>query len=194
MDIEYIPLSDIIPYDNNPRNNDESFKYVAESIKQFGFKVPIIVDSNNIIIAGHTRLRAAELLGLKEAPCIRAGDLTDEQIKAFRLADNKVAEFSTWDLDKLDIELGEICDINMNGFGFDEFKINEEDFSTDFELPEGDKNEICQMTFTLHEKQKELIEYAVKLVGEDVTETFGNTNKNGNGLYEVVRQWAEQKK
>lgn len=194
MDIEYIPLSDIIPYDNNPRNNDESFKYVAESIKQFGFKVPIIIDSNNIIIAGHTRLRAAELLGLKEVPCIRARDLTDEQIKAFRLADNKVAEFSTWDLDKLDIELGEICDINMNDFGFDEFEINEEDFGTDFELPKGDKNEICQMTFTLHEKQKELIEYAVKLVGEDVRETFGNTNKNGNGLYEVVRQWAEQKK
>lgn len=114
--IEYIALSDIKPYENNPRMNDDAVKYVENSIKEFGFKVPIIIDQNNVIVAGHTRLKAAEKLGLEKAPCIRADDLTEDQIKAFRIADNKVAEFSSWDLEKLDVELEEI-NIDMSDFG-----------------------------------------------------------------------------
>lgn len=116
MKIEYKNIDDVIPYENNPRKNDEAVDYVANSIKEFGFKVPIIVDKENVIVTGHTRLKAAQKLGLKEVPVIYADDLTEEQIKAFRIADNKVAEFSTWDLDKLDLELEDI-NIDMGEFG-----------------------------------------------------------------------------
>lgn len=92
MNIVNKKLSEIKPYDKNPRRNDEAVKYVAESIKSFGFKVPIIIDSNGVIVAGHTRYKAAKKLKLKDVPCIIADDLTDDQVKAFRLADNKVAE------------------------------------------------------------------------------------------------------
>lgn len=119
MNIIEKSIESIIPYDKNPRLNDEAVKYVAESIKHFGFKVPIIIGQDNVIIAGHTRLKAAKELGYKTVPCIVADDLTPEQIKAFRLADNKVAEKAEWDMDKLNIELGEIPDIDMSAFGFD---------------------------------------------------------------------------
>lgn len=92
MNIQMLKLSDIKPYENNPRKNNEAVKYVAQSIKEFGFKVPIVIDKNNVIIAGHTRYKAAKRLKMKEVPTIIADDLTDEQVKAFRLADNKVAE------------------------------------------------------------------------------------------------------
>ena len=118
MRIESIDLDKIIPYENNPRFNDDAVEYVASSIKAFGFKVPIVIDKNNVIVTGHTRVKAAEILGLEKVPCIKADDLTDDQIKAFRIADNKVSEFATWDYDKLDIELEDI-DIDMTSFGID---------------------------------------------------------------------------
>lgn len=117
LGIVYKDINDIIPYENNPRHNDDAVDYVANSIKEFGFKVPIIIDNENVIVTGHTRLKAAIKLGLKEVPCIMADDLNEDQIKAFRLADNKVAEYSSWDFSKLGIELKEI-DMNMNDFGF----------------------------------------------------------------------------
>ena len=112
-------VTDLIPYENNPRKNDEAVPYVAESIKNFGFKVPIIVDKNNVIVAGHTRLKAAERLGLDKVPCIVADDLTEEQIKASRLADNKVSEFAEWDTKELGFEIDSILEIDMAAFGFD---------------------------------------------------------------------------
>lgn len=192
--VTYVDTDSLIPYANNPRLNDNAVDAVAASIKEFGFKVPIVVDGENVIVNGHTCLKAAHKLGLEQVPVIVADDLTPEQVKAFRLADNKTSELAEWDMDKLDIELAEIQDLDMNDFGFDEIEASVDDFGTDFELPDGDKSEICQMTFMLHEKQKELIEYAIGLVKDDVTETFGNKNKSGNGLYEVVRQWAELRK
>lgn len=110
-------LKDIKPYENNPRINEASVDAVAESIKKFGFQNPIIVDKNGVIIAGHTRYKAAERLGLKTVPVIYAKDLTDEQARAYRLADNKVGETSLWDFDLLDIELQSITDIDMDIFG-----------------------------------------------------------------------------
>lgn len=124
MNIEYFNLSEIKPYENNPRNNEEAVKYVANSIKKFGFKVPIIIDKNNVIVAGHTRFKAAQSLGLESVPVIRADDLTEEQVKAFRIADNKVSEYSTWDYEKLYLELDEI-DLDMQDFGFTEYENNE---------------------------------------------------------------------
>ena len=114
-------VSELIPYINNPRNNDNAVDAVASSIKNFGFKVPIVVDSNNEIINGHTRLKAAQKLGLETVPVIIADDLTPEQVKAFRLADNKVGEIATWNDEMLAIELGELSEIDfdMTEFGFE---------------------------------------------------------------------------
>ena len=117
LKIEYISTDKLIPYINNPRVNDNAVDKVAASIKEFGFKNPIIIDKENVIVAGHTREKAARKLGLKEVPTIRAEDLSDTQIKAFRLADNKTSEFSEWDVELLDIELDNI-NINMGDFGF----------------------------------------------------------------------------
>lgn len=119
MKIEELDVSQVYAYDGNPRNNDAAVDAVANSIKEFGFKVPIIIDRNNVIIAGHTRLKAAEKIGLQKVPVIRANDLSDEQVKAFRLADNKVAELSEWDFGLLAGELEGIDDIDMSLFGFD---------------------------------------------------------------------------
>lgn len=120
MEVKQIKLEHLKEYENNPRQNDEAVDKVAESIKEFGFKVPIIVDENMKIIAGHTRKKAALKLGLDEVPVIVADDLNEDQIKAFRLADNKVAEFSEWDIELLMSELEEI-EMDMEEFGFEEF-------------------------------------------------------------------------
>lgn len=111
-------INELVPYEKNPRHNENAVQYVKESIRNFGFKVPIIIDKNNVIVAGHTRLLGAKELGLETVPCIIANDLTEEQIKAFRLADNKVAEYSSWDFELLDEELGDILDIDMADLGF----------------------------------------------------------------------------
>lgn len=193
MEVLQRPIREITPYENNPRNNDSAVDAVAASIREFGWQQPIVVDKDGVIIAGHTRYKAARKLGLAEVPVVVADNLTEEQIKAYRLADNKSGELAEWDFAALEEELAAISEIDMSVFGFDA-RISPEDFDDSFSLPDGEKPEIVQMTFTLHEKQKELIEYAMELVGPDISETFGNTNKNGNALYEVVRQWAEQRK
>lgn len=120
MKIIEMQVDDLHVYENNPRDNEEAVKYVANSIKEFGFKVPIIIDKANVIVAGHTRLKAAQQLGLEKVPCIVADDLDDDQIKAFRLADNKVSEASSWDWSKLEQELDDlsIADFDMSDFGF----------------------------------------------------------------------------
>ncbi len=121
LKIEYVKTADLIPYANNPRKNDAAVDRVVESIREFGFKNPIIVDGNNEIIAGHTRLKAAEKLGMEEVPTIKAEDLTPEQVKAFRIADNKTHEFAEWDMDLLREELD-----GVNLFtGFDEDELRE---------------------------------------------------------------------
>lgn len=118
MEIIYKNIKDINKYERNPRKNIEAVKYVKNSIKEFGFKNPIILDKDGTIICGHTRYYAAKELGIKEIPCIMADDLTDEQVKAFRLADNKVGEIAEWDLELLDLELIDI-DMDMTEFGFE---------------------------------------------------------------------------
>lgn len=120
LKVTMMPVDSIIPYENNPRKNDDAVKYVANSIREFGFRSPIIVDSDNVIICGHTRAKSALSLGLTEVPVHVAEDLTDEQVKALRLADNKTGEKSFWDWAKLELELEEIdwLDMNMEDFGF----------------------------------------------------------------------------
>lgn len=132
MTVIDVKLTDLKPYEKNPRHNDEAVKYVVKSIKEFGFKVPLVIDENNVIVAGHTRYKASLELGLETVPCIIADDLTPKQIKAFRLADNKVAEKSYWDFDLLNEELTDIgIDIDMGSFDFKVF--SEDDVKEDFD-------------------------------------------------------------
>lgn len=144
MQIKEIEISSLIEYENNPRNNDGAVDAVAESIKQFGFKVPIVIDRDNVIVAGHTRLKAARKIGLEKVPCIVADDLTPEQIKAFRLADNKTAELADWDFSALEKELAELSemdvDFDMEDFGFNLSEIEEEPQEVvEDEVPEVDE-------------------------------------------------------
>lgn len=117
MEIVYKGVGDLIPYEKNPRNNEQAVDKVANSIREFGFKVPIVVDKYNVVVCGHTRLKAAKKLGLTEVPCVYADDLTEQQIKAYRIADNKVSELASWDEDLLTQELEDITDFDMSEFG-----------------------------------------------------------------------------
>lgn len=132
MNIINLIIEDLKEYENNPRHNDGAIDAVANSIKEFGFKVPIIIDKNNVIVAGHTRLKAARKLGLETVPCLIADDLTDDQIKAFRLADNKVSELAEWDFTKLEEELNNIeLDMSMFSFDMDSFNTEEKEAEED---------------------------------------------------------------
>ena len=128
MEIIEKNIFELREYKNNPRNNDAAVSAVANSIEKFGFKNPIIVDKNGVIVAGHTRFKAAKKLGLKNIPCILADDLTDEQIKAFRLADNKTAEIAEWNPEKLELELKELQMFPMDDFGFENMDFGKEYF------------------------------------------------------------------
>ena len=143
-----MPLDSIKPYENNPRNNDGAVEMVAQSIKDFGFKNPIIVDKDNIIIAGHTRLKAAYKLGLKTAPVIIAEDLDEDKVKAFRLVDNRTAEVAAWNFEKLEEELKAI-EMPLDAFDFD------------FEA----------MGFEAVEEPKEVIEDDIPEINEDIKPT-----------------------
>lgn len=137
--IIYKNIDELVPYENNPRDNTAAIDAVAASIKEFGFKNPIIIDGDNVIVAGHTRLKAAQKLKIQNVPCVVADDLTQEQVNAFRLADNKTAELAEWDLELLNSELELIDGIDMTEFGFeldiaDDQEVVEDEF--DEELPE----------------------------------------------------------
>ena len=128
------PIEEIHPYENNPRVNDRAVEKVAESIAQFGFKQPIVIDKDGVIVAGHTRLMAAKLLGMKKVPTISAADMTPDQVAAYRIADNKTGELAGWDFEKLDEELGSI-DMDMSVFGFE---LDQRDVTVALDDLEGD--------------------------------------------------------
>ena len=190
FNIEWKDIASVKPYARNAKKHDETqVANVAESIKQFGWQQPIVCDKDGVIIIGHCRLLAAKKLGLKKVPVKTVDNLSEEQVKKLRALDNKLNE-SDWDFDLLAEDIG---DLDFSGFDIDWGIVSPDDYGESFELPDGDKSEICQMTFTLHERQAELIKEAIKEVKDNITETFGNQNSNGNALYEVVRQWAEQR-
>lgn len=198
LKIEYLPIKALKPYEKNTRKHQKKdVDNIARSIEKFGMNDPIGIWKDNIIVEGHGRLLACKQLGMTEVPCVRLDHLTDEQRREYAIAHNATAELSEWDLDILPDELAEL---DFSGFDFD-FGLEDEgedyspdEFGDDFTLAEGDRAPIQQMTFTLHDEQAELIKYAMDCVKDNIEETFGNTNKNGNALYEVVRQWAEQRK
>lgn len=144
MKIIDVKIKDLKPYERNPRNNKEAVDYVANSIKEFGFKVPIVIDKDNVIVCGHTRFYACKKLKIDTVPCVMADDLTDEQIKAYRLADNKVSEIATWDFDLLNDELSDLVDFDMSAFGFDlgeteQEEVEEDNFDVDENIPDEPK-------------------------------------------------------
>lgn len=139
MKIEQISIEKLTPYENNPRQNDEAASRLKTSIKEFGFRVPLLIDANNVIVAGHTRYKAAKALGMDKLPCIRIEGLSDAQVKAFRIADNKYSEMSHWDTDLLKNELEVLKEMNFDipSIGFDSSELsailNIEEF-----MPDGD--------------------------------------------------------
>lgn len=196
MNIIKKDISAIKPYNYNPRNNDKAIDVVANSIKEFGFKVPIIIDKNNIIVTGHTRYKASIKLGLDSVPCIIADDLTEEQIKAFRIADNKTSEIATWDSELLNKELKELSNlqIDMLDYGFKEidFNFNEEidDYIIDEEdiknsIPKSKKGEIYKLgNHVLMCGDSTDVKDVNKLVGNNkidllITDPPYNVNYNG---------------
>ena len=131
MTIVMKKIAEIKPYRNNPRHNETAVDAVASSIREFGWKQPLVIDKDDVIVVGHTRWLAAKKLGMTEVPCLVADDLTDEQIAAYRLADNKTNELATWDFDKLKAELEGISDIDMSQFGFEELEASLDDVKDD---------------------------------------------------------------
>lgn len=136
MKVEAKSIDEIKPYENNPRDNDDAVDAVANSIKRFGWQQPIVVDNDGVIVAGHTRYKAAKKFGLKHVPVVVADNLTPDQVKAYRLADNKTAELADWDMDLLNDELDQIRNIDMSDFGFDE--LDDDQIDTE---PKVDDNE-----------------------------------------------------
>lgn len=120
MKVINVPINSIKPYENNPRNNDQGVDAVAKSIKEFNWQQPIVVDKDKVIIVGHTRYKAAKKLGMDKVPVVVADGLSPEQVKAYRLADNKTGELTDWDESLLDEELNDILDIDMSDFGFED--------------------------------------------------------------------------
>lgn len=190
MEVKEWPIDKVKPYDKNPRNNDDAVEATANSIKEFGWQQPIVVDKYGVIIVGHTRLKAAKKLELKQVPVTVAEKLTDEQVKAYRLADNKTGELADWYFNVLDAEIAEITNLDMEDFGFNLEEISEDDYGDEFELPDGDKPDVAQMTFTLANEQVEAIKNILGKVDISDVQTFGNSNKNGNALFKVVTSWA----
>lgn len=141
-------LSDIKPYSNNPRRNDGAVEAVAASLKEFGWQQPIVVDKDDVIIAGHTRYKAAQKLGLQTAPVVIADNLTPEQVKAYRLADNKTGELAIWDIDGLNIELEELAalDFDMEQFGFAMGNFN----NIALDAPDEENGESFKVTITFN--------------------------------------------
>lgn len=120
IQLEYLDITDLRPYEFNPRQNEGAVTSLANSIRTFGFLIPVVIDADNTVVAGHTRIEAAKLLAMTAVPCIRADHLTDEQANAFRLIDNKVAELAKWDFDLLSGELGKLQEsgLTMTDFGW----------------------------------------------------------------------------
>jgi hypothetical protein len=198
MNIEWVKTKDIIPNTENPRIiKDDKFKKLVQSIKDFPEMLeirPIVVNNEMMILGGNMRLKAIQEIGLKEVPIIKAENLTEQQQREFLIKDN--VGFGEWDWDALanDWEYKELVD-----WALDVPKmLDPEQFGEDFSLADGDKSPFQQMTFTLADEQATQIKNAIadiKLTEEyKYMETLGNENSNGNALYLIIMQWAEQKK
>ena len=187
------PIERLVFYARNPRKNDHAVDKVAAAIREFGFRVPICAKSDGTIVDGHLRLKAAKKLGLSEVPVVLADDMTEAQIKAFRLSVNKMAELAEWDTELLRLEFldleGDGFDLELTGFDADEIAELQFDDDAEAEMPElaeGDREPFQDMTFNLHDEQAEVVKEAIaksKSMG-DFGDT-GNENSNANALARI---------
>ena len=191
MRVRDMAIDDIHPYPNNPRQNDDAVAAVAASIQEFGFKQPIVVDADLTVIVGHTRLKAAESLGLESVPVLVADDLTAEQVAADRLADNRTGELAEWDLDLLDVELDGLVDFDMGRFGFDDVDFTLDGADESFELKEGDGPAYRTITLGMTEEQFQVVRPALDAIDPDECTVRGG-NADGDRVCEVIRQWAQK--
>jgi ParB-like chromosome segregation protein Spo0J len=188
MEIQQKKVSDLTNYENNSRtHSQEQINQICASITEFGFNNPILIDSNNQIIAGHGRLQAAKNLELETVPCVELSNLSDAQKKAYVIADNQIALNSGWDLDMLRFEVEALkeLDFNLDLLGFDEDVLKKLlDIDCEFpELPDGDRDPFQQKTFTLHDEQASFIDDAIKKAKSDPRINTGlNDNSNGNAI------------
>lgn len=199
MQSEKIKISQIIPNPENPRIiKDDKFKKLVQSIKDFPEMLklrPIVVNSDMVVLGGNMRLKACIEAGLKEVEIIKADELTAEQQKEFIIKDN--VGFGEWDWDVLANEWDELP---LEDWGLDVggFEVDADELGIDFTLPDGDKAPFQQMTFTLADEQAEQIKNAIEDIKQTeeykYSETMGNENSNGNALYLIIMQWAEQRK
>lgn len=199
MDIQVVKIKDIKSNPNNPRViKDDKFHKLCESIKAFPKMLelrPIVVNDDMVVLGGNMRLKALKHLGLTEAPVIKASELTEDQQRQFIIKDN--AGFGEWDWSMLANEW-DVEELEQWGIEIPGFDVNSEELGEEFSLPDGDKSPFQQMTFTLADEQAVQIQNAIadiKLTDEyKYAETFGNENSNGNALYLIIMQWAEQRK
>jgi hypothetical protein len=198
MEIKVLKLSEIKSNPNNPRIiKDDKFRKLVKSIQEFPKMLeirPVVVNADMIVLGGNMRLKACKEAGLKEVPVIFAHDLTEDEQKQFIIKDN--VGFGEWDWDMIanEWDADQVEEWGLDLPGFD----NVEDLGEDFTLPEGDKAPFQQMTFTLADEQAEQIQNAISNIKQTqeykYAETMGNENSNGNALYLIIMQWAEQKK
>lgn len=167
MNVIDVGIDEITEYDNNPRDNEKAVEPLARSIQQFGFKQPLVIDRDGVIVVGHTRYKAAIRLGYETVPCVIADDLTDEQVKAFRIADNKTGELAEWDFGKLETELSALAetDIDMKEFGYGDFEL--EMLTEDLSPEKFDPDEI---SFYAENEEKFLKKKRVIITYDDETE------------------------
>jgi len=199
--MELIKISEVKPNPNNPRLiKDDKFQQLVKSIKDFPEMLnlrPIVVNDDMIVLGGNMRLKACKEAGLKEVPIIKASNLSEQQQKEFIIKDN--VGFGEWDWEQLanEWEADELTEWGLDVPEFGGVELSEE-FGEDFSLKDGDKEPFQQMTFTLADEQAEQIKNAItdiKTTEEyKYCETLGNENSNGNALYLIIMQWAEQRK
>jgi hypothetical protein len=197
--MQIVPITQVVPNASNPRIiKDDKFKKLVKSIQEFPQMLdlrPIVVDANMVVLGGNMRLKACKAAGLKEVPIVIADNLTEEQQAEFIIKDN--VGFGEWDWDLLanEWDAASITDWGLDIGGFD---LKAEEFNEEFSLPDGDKSPFQQMTFTLADEQAEQIKNAIADIKATddykYCETFGNENSNGNALYLIIMQWAEQRK
>ena len=184
MNVTEIKITNITPYENNPRINTKAVDVVASSIAEFGFKNPIVVDKDFVIINGHTRYLASKKLGLEKIPVIIANDLTPEQVKAFRIMDNKSSEFADWDYEKLLNEIKELSDMdyNVDFTGFEEFELDEIEFKMDNLLSQAVGEEDDDDAFDFDKKDEGFVTYKLVLTPEefDIVKEFISNNSINN--------------
>lgn len=193
LKMESWPVDRLVMYARNPRKNDEQVDRMVSAIREFGFRIPVVARSDGTVVDGHLRLKAAKKLGMEEIPVVLADELSEAQVKAFRLLANRSANWADWDNELLAQEFAELkemnFDLDLTGFGLEEVDLvvggNVDPLENMPGLPDGDREPFQQMTFTLHDEQAEQVKAAIEAAKGMGAFDSPNENSNGNALARV---------